>query len=142
MSHVADMNCEGFSDSESKLLESVDHRCWGRVGVSVETPCLREFPIMVGKFEDAFWDLEVCVFLVHQSGVGFYWCECDRVRGLGFKEKGLEDWYKASEGIYCYGDQDHIAIEAVANDGITSGGGVCNFVGFVFASNLLFFLFL
>jgi hypothetical protein len=48
---MADMNSKGFSGCESNLLEGVDHRCWGRVGVSVETPFLCEFPIMVGEFE-------------------------------------------------------------------------------------------
>ena len=54
---VANMNREGVSDCESNLLEGVDCWCWGGVGVSVELPCLCEFPIMVGKFEDAF----VCI---------------------------------------------------------------------------------
>jgi hypothetical protein len=29
-----------------------------------------------------------------------------------------------------------------ANDGVAGGGGACDFVGFVFASDLLFFVFL
>jgi hypothetical protein len=29
-SRIADMNCEGFSDSESNLLESVARWYWGR----------------------------------------------------------------------------------------------------------------
>ncbi len=49
-SHVEDMNSDRLSDCESNLLEGVDRRCWGRVGVSVETPRLCEFPIVVGKF--------------------------------------------------------------------------------------------
>jgi hypothetical protein len=100
-SRVANMNSEGLSDCESNLLEGVDRWCWVRVGVSVETPRLCEFPIMVGKFEDAFWAWEVCDLVVHRSGVGFYWCERDRVRGLG-----LKDWSESSLllwrlGSYC-----------------------------------------
>ena len=101
MSRVADMNCEGFSDSESKLLERVDHRCWGRVGVSVEMLHLCEFPIVVGEFEDAFWAWEVCDFVVHHSSssIGFCWCERDGSFGLGVEEECLEDWYDVSKGI-------------------------------------------
>ena len=45
---IANMNSKGLSDCESNLLEGVDRWCWGGVGVSVELPCLCEFPIMVG----------------------------------------------------------------------------------------------
>ena len=101
---VAGINSEGLGDCESNLFEGVDCWCRGRVGVSVETPHLWDFPIVVGKFEDAFWAWEVCDFVVHQSGVGFYWCEHDRVSGLCIKEKGLKDWSEASEEIYCHRD--------------------------------------
>jgi hypothetical protein len=33
--------------------------------VSLETPHLCEFPIMVGEFENAFWAWEVCDLVVH-----------------------------------------------------------------------------
>ena len=72
--------------------------------MSVEASCLCVFPSMVGEFEGAFWAWEVCDFVVHQSGIGFYWCGRDRVHGLCLKEKGLKDWSKASEGICCYGN--------------------------------------
>ena len=39
-----------------------------------------------------------------QSGIGFYMCECDRVRGFCIEEKGLKDWSESSKGVYCYGD--------------------------------------
>jgi hypothetical protein len=52
---VAGINSEGFSDCESNLFEGVDYWCQGRVGASVKTPSLCDFPIVVGKFEDAFW---------------------------------------------------------------------------------------
>ena len=42
---------------------------------------------MVGKFEDAFWAWEVCDFVVHQTGVGFYWCEPDVIGFLGWVSK-------------------------------------------------------
>jgi hypothetical protein len=34
------------------------------------------------------------------------------------------------------------AVKEVANDGVAGGDGACDFVGFVFASDLLFFIFL
>ena len=76
---IANMNSEGLSDCESNLLEGVDRWCWGGVGVSIESPCLCEFPIMVGEFEDAFWAWEVCDLVIHRSGVGFDYllpCSC------------------------------------------------------------------
>jgi hypothetical protein len=72
--------------------------------VSVESPCLCEFPIMVGEFEDAFWAWKVCDLVVHRSGVGFYKFEYDGVRGFCVEEKGLKDWSELSKGVYCYGD--------------------------------------
>ena len=39
-----------------------------------------------------------------QSGIGFYMCECDRVRGFCIEEKGLKDWSESSKGVYCYGN--------------------------------------
>ena len=42
---------------------------------------------MVGKFEDAFWAWEVCDFVVHRTGVGFYWCEPDVIGFLGWVSK-------------------------------------------------------
>ncbi len=67
--------------------------------MSVELLCLCEFPIVVGNFEDSFWAWKVCDFGVHQSRIGFCWCECDGCGGLGVKEEGLEDWSKVSKGI-------------------------------------------
>ncbi len=72
--------------------------------MSVEGPRLCEFPIMVGEFEDAFWAWEVCDLVVHRSGVGIYWCECDRVRVLCIEEKDLKNWSESSKGVYCYED--------------------------------------
>ncbi len=66
---VSYMNSECFSDCKSYLLECVDRWCWSRVAMSVEASCLCVFPIMVGKFEGAFWAWEVCDFVVHCSGV-------------------------------------------------------------------------
>ncbi len=87
--------------------------------------------------------LGVCdIVVVHRSGVGFYRCECDRVCGFRIEEKGLKDWSKLSKGVCCYGNFYHIAVKEVANDGVADGGGACNFVGFVFTSDLLFFVFL
>jgi hypothetical protein len=34
-----------------------------------------------------------------RSGVGFYRCECDRVRGFCIEEKGLKDWSVIGHGI-------------------------------------------
>ncbi len=64
-SRIVNMNSECFNDCESDLLEGVDHWCWGRVGVPIETSCLCEFPIMVGEFEDSFWAWKVCDFVIH-----------------------------------------------------------------------------
>ncbi len=71
---------------------------------SAEMPSLCEFPIMVGGFEDAFWAWEGYDFVVHQIGIGFYWCERDMVCGLCIKETGLKDWSQVSKGIYCFGN--------------------------------------
>ncbi len=75
MSRVADMNCKGFSDSESKLLESVDRRCWGRVGLSVETPCLCELASLRMPFGlwkcVIFWYIEVVLDFIGVNVIGF-----------------------------------------------------------------------
>ena len=46
---------------------------------------------MVGEFEDAVWAWELCDLVIHQSEIGFYRCDCDRVRGFCIEEKGLKD---------------------------------------------------
>ena len=97
------MNCECFSDCGSYLLEGVDHWCWGRVKMSVEASCLCEFPIMVGKFESAFWAWKVCDLVVHCSGIGFCRCECDRVHWLCNVKKGLENWSEFPKGSIAMG---------------------------------------
>ena len=59
--------------------------------MSAESPHLCEFSILVGEFEDAFWAWKLCDLVIHQSEIGFYRCDCDRVRGFCIEEKGLKD---------------------------------------------------
>ena len=138
MSRVADMNCKGFSDSESKLLESVDRRCWGRVGLSVETPCLCELASLRMPFGlwkcVMFWYIEVVLDFIGVNVIGFVgWVSKRNVWRIGTRHP---------KGSIAMGIRIILQSKEAANDGIASGGGVCNVVHFVFASNLLFFLLL
>ena len=72
---VANMNCVGFNDGESELLEGVNGGCWRRIGVAVKGACFGEVPIMVGDFEDAFRAWECGDLGVHQGRIGFGRCE-------------------------------------------------------------------
>ncbi len=52
----------------------------------------------------------------------------------------LEDGPKASKGVNCQRKQDHVLVKDVANDCVADGGDASCWVGFVVASELLFFL--
>jgi len=63
-------------------------------------------------------------------------------RRLVFKEESLEEGAKLSVGVDCQRDEDHVACEEFADYCVTNCNDACGWVGFVVASNLLFFIFL
>ena len=120
---VAEVEAEGFGDAKSELLHCVDLRCGRGVGEAEEFTCFVEFPVGVGGGEDAAGAWVCGGAVVHDACEGSGGGESDGIDGRrGVGEEGLADGAQVTMWVECDGEEDHVSLEEVVDDGFSVYG--------------------